>query len=388
MRSKTVEFIKKEMILCISGVLAVMSALFVHPDAEYAGYIDYRVLAILFSLMTVVGGLQKLGILSLIAKKLIKGIKSTMGLSVVLITICFFSSMLITNDVALITFVPFTIMILKMTGNTDKMAWIISLQTIAANLGSMLTPIGNPQNLYLYSLSGMSFWEFTVFMLPYAAISLVLLIICAVCGKKDPVTITQETISEEEKTEPIANAKGPSLRRKIYTCIYIVLGLVCIGTVIRLIPWQITVAVVIAVVLIADRGVFKSVDYCLLITFVNFFVFIGNVKRIEEISTFIASMINGHELFMGIAASQIISNVPAAILLSGFTCRWKALILGTDIGGLGTLIASLASLISYKCYVNFDESRRPSVMNYMAVFTLLNMLFLAVLCVVAYYAPL
>ena len=371
---KLKELFQKETVLCIAIVLAVISSFVVLPDREYIDYIDFRTLAILFCLMCVMAGLQKLGLFKLIAEKLLGKVKKASQLEEILVLLCFFFSMLITNDVALITFVPFTFTVLKLLGQEQqrKMAIpIVVLQTIAANLGSMLTPIGNPQNLYLYAKSGLSVGAFLQLMLPYTLVSLVLLLICCIImGRKEKNTVLEITFSEQ------ATLTGGTKS----LIIYLVLFVLCLLTVAHVLPVGLVLAIVLVVQLIMDIEVLKRVDYALLLTFVGFFVFIGNMGRLPAFSSFLQSVVAGNEVITSVISSQVISNVPAALLLSGFTENYSALIIGTNLGGLGTLIASMASLISYK-YIG-KESEQGIIGTkgkYLMVFTVANIAFLAVL---------
>ena len=373
---KIKELFQKETVLCIAVVLAVISSFVVLPDKEYIGYIDFRTLAILFCLMCVMAGLQKLGLFQLIAGKLLGRVKKVSQLEEILVLLCFFFSMLITNDVALITFVPFTFTVLKLLGEKQqrKMAIpIVVLQTIAANLGSMLTPIGNPQNLYFYAKSGLSIGAFLQLMLPYTLVSLALLLICCiVMGRKEKNTALEiQFFGREELTDG---------RKSLM--VYLILFILCLLAVAHILSVWLVLAVVLVAQLMMDREVLKRVDYSLLLTFVGFFVFIGNMGRIPAFSAFLQSIIGGNEVMTSVVSSQVISNVPAALLLSGFTTEYSALIIGTNLGGLGTLIASMASLISYK-YIG-KESEQGIIGTkgkYLMLFTVANIAFLAVLLI-------
>ena len=362
------EFCKKEAVFVVAVLLAVISAFLVPPSWAYAEYIDFRVLALLFCLMLIVAGVKEQGIFRRLGECLIARVKDVRQLELVLSGLCFFSSMLITNDVALITFVPFALEILRSAGLEKKMIKVVVMQTIAANLGSMLTPSGNPQNLYLYSLTGMGLTEFIMFMLPLTLLSLVLLAAVILLGKGGAV----ETNAPKER-EAINYKK---------LVIYGVLFLVCMGTVIHMIPWQISLGAVCIAGLFAFRNLFAQADYCLLGTFLGFFIFVGNMRNIPAVSSLVQGILKGRELLISVAASQVISNVPAAMFLSGFTGDYKALIYGVDIGGLGTLIASLASLISYKYFCAVPGVNKG---KYLGEFTLWNLLFLAVLLPVAFF---
>ena len=365
-----IEFLKKEAVLCIAFLLAVISTFIVPVDSQYIEYMDFRVLVLLFALMTVMSGLQSLGIFEKLSYSLLKYVKSTRSLTLLLVSLCFFLAMFITNDVALITFVPFTILILEKIDGHKNMIPIIVLETIAANLGSMLTPIGNPQNLYLYGLSGLSMGEFLLHMALSTVISFVLLIICSLFLKKETITIVETTNTFENK-------------KPVLTAYYFVLFILCLLTVAYLIPYPVLLIVSIPVLLIWDNETLKKVDYSLLLTFISFFIFIGNMQRIPAVAEMISSLVDGKELITAFLASQIISNVPAAMLLSGFTDNYRDLLLGVNIGGLGSLIASLASLISFKYFANY-VAKLPKESNitkgkYLAHFTSMNVLFAAFL---------
>ncbi len=353
--------IKQDPVLFASLVLAVLSALLVPPSAAYLDYLDVRTLALLLSLMLVVAGLKQAGVFRYLVDRLLELVHHTRALAITLMSVCFFSSMLITNDVSLITFVPLTIMLLTEAGKKDLLIPVIVLQTIAANLGSMLTPIGNPQNLYLYSLSGMSTGEFLGVMAFPTAVSLVLLLIACFFIKSEPIA----TVSAK---------RGELSPGQVLPCVG--LFALCLLAVAHVINYCNVLAVVLAAVVLLDNKILFKADYGLLLTFIFFFVFIGNLKSIPSVSALLSSLVTDREIDIGILLSQIISNVPAAMLLSGFTTEFDSLLLGVNLGGLGTLIASMASLISYKLYAATEQ---PHMGRYMGVFTGLNVLFLAIL---------
>ncbi len=365
--NRIIRFIKSEIVLCIAAVLAVISMFFVAPSKEYAGYIDFKTLALLFCLMSVVAGWQKAGVFDMLAAKLLAGIRNVRMLIAVLVMLCFFSSMFITNDVALITFVPFTILLLNMAKKQDKIIYTVVMQTVAANLGSMLLPVGNPQNLYLYGLAGMSFVEFIQDMLIIWLASFVMIMVSVLLTGKEELTCDFDSFADKKSDKKAG-------------IIYLGLFIICLGTVAGLIPYQAVLGIILVTICIFDIKLLKQVDYMLLLTFVCFFIFIGNVKAIPELSSMLGGIIKGNELWAGILASQVISNVPAAILLSGFSENIKMLLWGVDIGGLGTLIASLASLISYKIYIKSENSNGK---KYFVQFTVVNVVYLAALGVIA-----
>lgn len=374
-----VKFIKKEIVLWIALALAVLSMFVVKPDSRYLGYVDFRTLAILFCLMAVVAGFKRQGVFELLAEKLLSVAGSVRGMVTVLVLLCFFMSMVITNDVALITFVPFTIAVMGRAEAGIKERWLLRtvvMQTIAANLGSMLTPIGNPQNLYLFGLSGLGVGAFVWLMLPYTLLSLLLLLGWIFCAsRRDDGKINKAAGSEG--TEPEEKRGGGGAERMIAYGVLAVISLLAVG---HIIPYWAAFAFVLTYTLCRDRKVLSQVDYALLCTFAALFVLIGNIGRIPAFRDFLMRMTEGREIAVSVAASQIMSNVPAAILLSGFTNRIEGLIVGTNLGGLGTMIASMASLISFK-YIAAAGERRG---RYFLLFTAANLVFLAVLSAAAY----
>ncbi|MBR5762627.1 MAG: citrate transporter [Lachnospiraceae bacterium] len=389
---KVIEFLKKEAVLTAALLLAIISSFVVKPDKEYIEYVDLRTLAILFSLMCVMAGLQGLGVFKRIAGGLLNSVKSERKIVLILVMLCFFFSMLITNDVALITFVPFTFTTLEMLG-ADKykklVIPVVVLQTIAANLGSMLTPLGNPQNLYLYGKMETDFGSFVMIMLPYTVASLVLVVVSAFIFTRGKATQAETETGTETGAETATRDGSNRMtltemfqktnnRYHMLLVLYLLLFIVALMTVVRVLPYEIMFFITLILVLIADRKTILKVDWSLLLTFVGFFVFIGNMGRVPAFSEALSKVITGRETWTAIVSSQVISNVPAALLLSGFTSDLKSLVIGTNLGGLGTLIASMASLISYK----LAAARKDIKMGkYLGFFTVMNVVFLCVLAV-------
>lgn len=354
-------FVRRETVLCIAILLALISSFLVPPSPAYLEYIDWNTLALLFSLMAVVKGLQKAGLFVFLGSHLIKRAATSRKMLFVLVFLPFICSMVITNDVALITFVPFGITVLRMAKQERLLIPLVVMQTVAANLGSMLTPMGNPQNLYLYTKSGMGFGELCRLMLPYVLISAVCLILLIALKKSSP--IAEISVS--------ANLGSP----KVLLVSFVGFA-ICVLGIFKVIP-PIAIAAVIAVFLLfTDRKLLAGVDYSLLGTFFAFFIFIGNIGCIESFRAFLASVLTGHAELVAVLASQIVSNVPAAVLLSGFTTQWAELIVGCNLGGLGTLIASMASLISYKMVAREYPALRK---KYLIWFTLCNLCLLGIL---------
>ena len=363
-------FIKNEIVLCVAGMLAVASAFVVHPSKSYLSYIDFRTLSILLMLMITMAGLQKLSVFRQLGELLVGKMSTIRGVVLILIGLCFFSSMFITNDVALLTFVPFSIITLSISNRKDLYIIVIVLETLAANLGSMLTPLGNPQNLYLYSLSGMSMAAFIKLMLPYSLCSALLLFISALIFVKDAkVTLKDNDRKSYDRTK----------REKRLIGLYIAAFIISLFVVARLVPYPVGLVIVLIAVIAFDRNVLRKPDYSLLFTFIFLFIFIGNIKRIPEFSQVLESLIKINEVGVSIVLSQFISNVPAAILCSGFADDLQKIIIGTNLGGMGTLIASMASLISFKQY-SYIDGAKPQ--KYIGIFTVLNIVYLALMIVV------
>ena len=354
-------FLKKDPILVIAALAALASCVPVPPDKEFLGYIDFRTLALLYALMVVSAGLRKAGALEALAHLVCIRAGSARALGLVLVAVTFFSSMLITNDVALLTFVPFAVVLLGMTGRGQDLILTVVLQTAAANLGSMLTPVGNPQNLYLYSYYHLSAGGFFRITAPVWALSLALTLLGCLALPR-------------VKLAP-ALGDAPKPEKKLLW-LYLGLFALCLLSVFRLLPWYWMLGVLVAAVLVLDRKTLLKADFLLLLTFVAFFVFAGNLARMEAVEALLRRLLAGREYWTALLASQVISNVPAALLLSGFTGNARELLLGVDVGGLGTPVASLASLISLKLY-----SRSPGAKTgkFLLVFTAVNVLLLVLL---------
>lgn len=361
-------FIKKEAVLCIAFVCAVITMFFVPPDGQYIGYIDLHVLSLLLCLMAVVAGFQACGVFRCLTYELLKRCKSGKLLGLILVLLPFFSSMLVTNDVALLVFVPFTIALLAEMGCSESVIPILVLQTVAANLGSMATPVGNPQNLFLYSEYSLTGAEFFGTTLPLTALSLIALSISSLPVL--PGKLPTMKLQEEKIDNPIK------------LIIYAVLFVVCLLTVFHAIHFGVMLGIVVLCIAVTDRKILLKPDFALLATFVCFFIVSGNLGRIEAVNLFFRNLLSKSTLLTSVGASQIISNVPAAVLLSGFTDNWKELLEGVNIGGLGTPIASLASLITLKLYL---RSEKPQGGKFIFCFLAVNKAGLVLLTLFAYF---
>ncbi len=363
--ARILNFIRREAVLCCAALAALASTLFVPPSAAYISYFDFRVLCLLFCLMAVVAGLRGCGLFEALALRLLRGKKTLRFLALMLVLLPFFSSMLVTNDVALLTFVPFAILILNMADASAYAPYIIVLQTVAANLGSMATPVGNPQNLFLYNRFALSPADFFRTMLPLAAASLALL--CMGVLFVPPLAVTVA----------MGDVHGYNTRRLPALSVLFVLCLLCVF---RVAPYQLLTAVVLAMLMLFMRDLFREVDYSLLLTFVFFFIFAGNMGKSGGVNALLSALMDKHALPTCVLASQVVSNVPAAVLLAGFSQDWRALLTGTNLGGLGTPIASLASLISLKLYA---RSAPGGTRRYLLIFSAVNVAALALLYALA-----
>lgn len=368
---KITSTIKNNPILCISGLLALISCFFVLPDLQYLDYINVRVLAILFSLMLIVAALGHIGTFDVLTNKLLGKVKTYRGISLLMSLLAFFLSMFLTNDVSLVTLVPFAIMVLAPFGENKKLMFTLIIMTVAANLGSMLTPIGNPQNLYLYDNYKIALPEFLLLMLPYSALSLALI-----------VALTFILIKGSDKLPSLNKTEGKKLSA-FKLVIYFALFVLNILTVVGYVHFLISLGVTVVAMLIMDRKSFKKADYNLLVTFVFFFILIGNIGRIDAITGALSGLVSSYPVPAAILSSQIISNVPAAMLLSAFTEDGKSLVIGTNLGGLGTLIASMASLITYRFHAKFSKEQKEKMGgkqdNYILNFTIINVVMLVIL---------
>lgn len=363
-RDKIFSFIKKEIVLSIAIVAMIITMFFVPIDKEYLGYFEYKTLVALFCMLVVVAGLKNTNIFELVAKKLIGLFKTRRAVIYCLVYGTFFFDMIVANDMSLITFLPLTFIILHTTGNDKYLAFTFIMQTIAANMGGMITPYGNPQNLYLYSFYNIPTLEFFGVLLIQAITVAVLLYVGCLFIKNEKLSIKNEEKFEIKKKELI---------------VYAVLFVFVILSIFRVIPHLITLGIVVLAVLIVDIKRFKYVDYALLATFCVFFVFSGNIARIDAIKDFIESIVAENTLIAGVVSCQFISNVPTAIFLSKFTGNYQDLLVSVNIGSLGIIISSLASLITLKEYLKHQPQ---NFKKYMGLFTLINTIFLAVLIIV------
>lgn len=353
-------FIKENTVMCIALCAAVVTMFFVPVDMEYLNYFDFKTLTCLFCVLTVVCALKNIHFFYILARKIVQCFKTTRMSILVLVYVTFIGSMLIANDMALLTFLPLGYFLLVTTGKEKYMAFTFIMQNIAANLGGMLTPFGNPQNLYLYTKFNIPNAEFMSIMAPPFMVSILLITICCLFVKPEPLKLTVEEVGL-----PIGRA-----------VIYLVLFAISIAIVFRGIHYLFGLVVIPISVFFLDRKALKMVDYPLLLTFVFFFIFAGNMARIEAVREFFQFFLNKSTLIFSILSCQFISNVPSAILLSQFTENYRDLLLGVNIGGAGTLIASLASLITFREYLKHNKGKAK---YYIGMFSLYNFGFVIIL---------
>lgn len=360
-KSSFIEFLKKECVLVIAVTLAILSSFISMPKLSY---IDFKVLILLFNLMVVVAAFKELKFLDSIAIGLLKKCNTYTSISLALVFITFISSMIVTNDVALITFVPLSIVIAR-KANINVLK-IVIFQTLAANLGSSFTPMGNPQNLFIYSFYNLSPIDFFKITFPIVILAVLFLVLLVFKDKKMNLSLDLEDVKIDNK-------------RDVY--LFGGLFLIILLSVFHVIDYKVTFLITIVMVLILNKKLFSQVDYSLLITFIGFFIFVGNISTMDVVKNFMEGILNSPKstFLASVLSSQVISNVPATMLLSGFTNHFKELLLGVNIGGMGTLIASLASVISYKIYASeFGND------NYMKSFTFYNILGLIIFVPIAY----
>lgn len=354
-------FAKKNAVMLIAFAAALITSLFVPVDKEYIGYFDFKTLSCLFCVLAVVCALKDINFFFVIARKIVHFFKTARMSILALVYITFIGSMLIANDMALLTFLPLGFLVLSSTGKQKYMAFTFIMQNIAANLGGMLTPFGNPQNLYLYTKFNIPNGEFMGIMAPPFILSVVLITLCCIIFvKNEPLMISDEKIELNGKR----------------TALYLALFALAIAIVFRGIPYWIGLIIIPAVLFFADRHALESVDYPLLFTFVFFFIFAGNMARMDAVRDFFSTLLSKNTLLFSALSCQCISNVPSAILLSRFTGNYAELLIGVNVGGVGTLIASLASLITFREYVKHDPK---STRRYIAEFSAFNFGFLIIL---------
>ena len=355
--------IKSNVVAVIAVILAIVTSIIVPIDKEYLNYFDFKTLSCLFSVLAVVCALRNVKFFTVLATKIVSIFKNTRSAVIALVYVTFLGSMLIANDMALLTFLPLGFAVISQTKNHKLTAFTFIMQNISANLGGMLTPFGNPQNLYLYTAFNIPTDSFMLTMLIPFLVSVALITICCLFVKKEDLNLSSET----------------TVLPKAKTIIYLVLFVISIIMVFRFIHYLVGLIVIAVSIFILDRKALKRVDYGLLLTFFAFFIFSGNMARIEIVKDFLSSVLEKNPLIVSALSCQVISNVPSAILLSKFTTNWQALLLGVNIGGVGTLISSLASLITFR---EFTKHYSSKTLYYVLTFSIYNFAFLFILLAV------
>ena len=358
-------FVQRNAVLCVALLAAVVTCFFVPPDAAYIDYFDFKTLSCLFCVLAVVCALKNIRFFYRLAQLIVQRFHTMRSAVLALVYITFIGSMLIANDMALLTFLPLGFLVLETTGKRQYMAFTFIMQNIAANLGGMLTPFGNPQNLYLYSYFEIPDGEFLTIMAPLFAVAVLLITVCCLLFVRP------------EPLELPADEVKPDRRRVV---LYLALFALSIAIVFRGIPYVIGLIVIPVVLWFADRKALMLVDYPLLFTFTAFFVFAGNLSRLPAVHALLSELLSHNTLLFSTLSCQCISNVPTAVLLSRFTANYSSLLVGVNIGGAGTLIASLASLITYREYGKHDKTGKG---RYVLLFSLFNFAFLGILYGVA-----
>ena len=353
-------FLKKNVVMTVAFAAAILTSIIVPVDKAYLGYFDIKTLTCLFCVLAVVCALKNINFFYILAKKIVRMFKNTRMSILALVYITFIGSMLIANDMALLTFLPLGYFVLSTTGKEKYMAFTFIMQNIAANLGGMLTPFGNPQNLYLYTKFNIPNLEFMAIMAPPFIAAVLLITVVCLFVKKEPLEIEDEEVKLDPKR----------------TVFYLILFALSIAIVFRGIPYWIGLIVIPVCLFFADKKALAMVDYPLLLTFVFFFIFSGNMARIDIVRDFFSSLLNYNTLVFSTLSCQFISNVPSAILLSQFTGNYSDLLVGVNIGGAGTLIASLASLITFREYVSHNPGKSG---YYIKLFSVFNFGFLGIL---------
>lgn len=372
MLDRLITFLRKEAVLCIAFVFACASLSVAGNLSDVPSYIDWRVIVLLFCLMASVAGMRKSGVMLRMANALVAGERSQRFVALALVMLPFFASMLVTNDVALLTFTPIAILALEAAGWRDKIVRIVVLQAIAANLGGMVTPFGNPQNLFIFTTYELSAADFFFTLIPFGALALVLLAVASLTFSK-------------ERSGVVLKLDDSAIDVRRFA-LHVVLFALSVCAVMRVLPYEWVLLVMLPALFVFDRRIFAQVDYALLATFACFFVFSGNMAHMPAAQELLGSLMEGHPMLVSLLTSQVISNVPAAVLLSGFTQNWHSLLVGVDLGGLGTPIASLASLIAFRLYMHTRGAHARAFMKEFAVANVVALVLMVVLYAILFVA--
>ena len=373
MLDRLITFLRDEAVLCIAFVLACASTAVSGNVMQAPDFIDWRVITLLFCLMASVAGMRVSGVLVRIAHLLVAGERSKQSVCFALVMLPFFASMLVTNDVALLAFVPVAVLSIEAAGWRDSLARVVVLQAVAANLGGMVTPVGNPQNLFIFTTYELEVADFFAALAPFGALALMLLVLACVTFGRGKATVS---IAVDDR--------AIDMRR---CAMHALLFIASVLAVARILPFQAVLMLVAAASFLFDRRIFAQIDYALLATFACFFVFSGNMANMPAMREFLGGLMGSHPMLTSLVSSQVISNVPAAVLLSGFTENWHSLLIGVDLGGLGTPIASLASLIALKPYLHTRDADALAFLKEFAIANIVALAFMVALYAVLFAIP-
>lgn len=371
--TKILKFFKTNFIFTISILAAIISCFFVLPDKEYLGYFDIDTLVCITLLLLVIAGFSNIQFFQKVARFLVKKFKNTRSIIMCLIFITYISALVNANDMSLLTFLPLAYIVLKYTNNLRYVAFTFIMQNIASNLGGMITPIGNPQNLYIYSYYDLTLLEFFKIMAMPTLLALILIITVCLFIKKIPLEF------KDEETTKFSIPKAIT-----YACLFIITILVVLGV----LPWWIATIIIIITLLICDIKAFALVDYTIPLTFVAFFIFSGNLSRIPAIINVMESFINDYTFITAYISCQAISNVPTAVLLSKFTNNYAHLLVSVNVASLGIIFSSLSGVIALKEYIKVVKKekldKKHGVWYYIGLDTLFNVVGAIILVPLSY----
>lgn len=347
-------------ILIVAAIAALVTMVLVPPDDEYLGYFDWHTLICLFCILATLSAIGSSGLLDWVSHSIAEHVHSTRTLIVALVTVTLGCSMVLSNDMTLVTVLPLATVLLKSVHREREIPFAFIVITLTANLGGMLLPFGNPHNLYLYSIFHLTFGQFVGTMAPPLILSMVLIYAC--CR-----FVHTERFSYTKPDDVVISRKHALL----YTALFVV----CILMTVNVVPYLMGMAVVVAVLAIVDHEVFAKTDYALIMTFICFFIFSGNIARVPGVADFFASLLGSGAFLTTLISSQVISNVPAAILISHFSNDWAGIALGSNVGGVGTPISSLATLITLR---QFQKAHVGGMGRFLGKFEVYNFAFLIV----------
>ncbi len=371
--NKVLKFFKNNIIFTIVVVIAAISCFFVPFDKGYLDYFEWNTLACIFLLLLIIAGFANIQFFEKVARIIVKRFKNTRSVIMCLIFVTYVSALINANDMSLLTFLPLAYIVLKYTNNQRYIAFTFIMQNIASNLGGMLVPTGNPQNLYIFSFYKMSLWEFLKIMALPTLMALVLIVIVCMFVKKEPLTYVDNTNNKLNVKKSI---------------IYGVLYLITLLVVLRVIPWWIAMIVIVIAMAICDWKSFLMVDYTVPLTFVCFFIFSGNMARIPAITNLMESFVDKYTYLTAYISCNLISNVPTAVLLSKFTNNYAHLLVSVNVASLGIIFSSLSGVIALKEYTKVVRKekmpKKRGVWYYIGLDTLFNVVGALILVPLSY----